>query len=161
MFSHYHNIRLSAPPERPSGVSDGKPAKQATNHPKPARNAQALFLRLAWSMLHKCIARKFTPFSGVSPLSAFLPIENGGRGRNLFCGRRSVITHTGNSSFQHVQESGFVDGQQSRRYGRFAGRLHHTILTGDSTRDPTRSHHGHKNAKSDDSTLRVKSSLSY
>lgn len=30
----YHNVALRAPRKRPQGVSDGKPVKQATNHPK-------------------------------------------------------------------------------------------------------------------------------
>ncbi|WP_214294675.1 hypothetical protein, partial [Escherichia coli] len=30
----YHNVALRAPLRRPEGVSDGKPVKQATNHPK-------------------------------------------------------------------------------------------------------------------------------
>ena len=30
----YHNVSLYAPLKRPQGVSDGKPVKQATNHPK-------------------------------------------------------------------------------------------------------------------------------
>ncbi len=30
----YHNVFLYAPQKRPQGVSDGKPVKQATNHPK-------------------------------------------------------------------------------------------------------------------------------
>ncbi len=30
----YHNVSLRAPLKRPQGVSDGKPVKQATNHPK-------------------------------------------------------------------------------------------------------------------------------
>ncbi|EBY3294484.1 hypothetical protein D3F13_24210 [Salmonella enterica subsp. enterica serovar Emek] len=30
----YHNPFLRAPRKRPQGVSDGKPVKQATNHPK-------------------------------------------------------------------------------------------------------------------------------
>ncbi|RNS53012.1 hypothetical protein B9019_029295 [Klebsiella pneumoniae] len=30
----YHNVFLRAPRKRPQGVSDGKPVKQATNHPK-------------------------------------------------------------------------------------------------------------------------------
>ena len=32
--SIYHNPFLRAPRKRPQGVSDGKPVKQATNHPK-------------------------------------------------------------------------------------------------------------------------------
>ena len=32
--SIYHNVFLRAPRKRPQGVSDGKPVKQATNHPK-------------------------------------------------------------------------------------------------------------------------------
>ncbi|OWR40452.1 hypothetical protein BSQ42_00725, partial [Escherichia coli] len=30
----YHNVALRAPLRRPERVSDGKPVKQATNHPK-------------------------------------------------------------------------------------------------------------------------------
>lgn len=30
----YHNVSLYAPLKRPQGVSEGKPVKQATNHPK-------------------------------------------------------------------------------------------------------------------------------
>ncbi|HBX8210718.1 TPA: hypothetical protein MIH58_24055 [Klebsiella pneumoniae] len=44
----YHNVFLRAPRKRPQGVSDGKPVKQATNHPKTARNAPDLFYAHAW-----------------------------------------------------------------------------------------------------------------
>ncbi len=57
VFHIYHNIRYQHRLKGPQGVSDRKPAmsRQQTTR-KPARNAQALFLRHAW-VCALCIAR--------------------------------------------------------------------------------------------------------
>ncbi len=116
VFTFHLSIRYQHRLRGPQGVSDGKPAKQVTNPRKPARNAQALFYSMH-ECAHKCIARKFTPFSrGKSLFPAFFPSENGERGRNLLRGREALPAQP-ETGFQHVQESGFVDGRQSR-YGK-------------------------------------------
>ncbi len=119
-FHIYHNIRyqhrLRGPPQ---GVSDGKPAKQATNHPEnPPETHQALFFTACMSMRAGVHGGEVLRHSaGVSPVPAFFPSENGERGRNLCVAVKRCLLATGKPGFQHVQESGFVDGRQSR-YGK-------------------------------------------
>ena len=72
---------------------------------KPARNAQALFLRHAWV----CAQVHSAEFHTVQPVevlfSTFFSSENGERGRNLLRGREALPASR-KTRFQHVQEGG-------------------------------------------------------
>ncbi len=46
----YHNIRCVYHLRRPQGVSDGKPVKQATNHPKTRQKRAERFSALCMTM---------------------------------------------------------------------------------------------------------------
>ncbi|MCM7174607.1 hypothetical protein, partial [Enterobacter cloacae] len=48
---HYHNIRYQHRQKRAEGVSDGKPVKQATNHPK-TRQKRAGSVFMACMSMH-------------------------------------------------------------------------------------------------------------
>ncbi|EDU4424953.1 hypothetical protein CPX56_004932 [Salmonella enterica subsp. enterica] len=46
----YHNIRCVHHLRRPQGVSDGKPVKQATNHPKTRQKRAGSIVTACMSM---------------------------------------------------------------------------------------------------------------
>ena len=59
----YHNICCVHRLRGPQGVSDGKPVKQATNHPKTRQKRAGSVFYGMHEYARKCIAQNFTPFS--------------------------------------------------------------------------------------------------
>ncbi len=127
----------------PQGVSDRKPAKQATNHPKTRQKRAGSVFTACMSMRTECISAGNSRHSAeVSPVSGVLPIRK--RWTDLVLRGRGRLPAAGKPVFSTFRNR--VRRRPAITLWQVAGRLT-TRFTGDSTRDLTLGHHGHKNAK--------------
>ncbi len=88
-FIFYHNIRVISTAWGVCMFLTGT-GKTGNKPPETRQKRAGLCFTACTSMRAGRIARKFTPFSWVSPVSGVLPIRNGERGRNLLRGREAL-----------------------------------------------------------------------
>ncbi len=117
-FRIYHNIRYQ--PHRlwealRAFRLAGKPAKQATNHPKTRQKRAGSVFTACMNMLVPS-AGNSRHSAGVSPVSGVLPIRKRWTGTQFIAyGLARCQPQPENPFSPHVQESSrFVDGRQSR-----------------------------------------------
>ncbi len=96
---------MYAPLKRPQGVSDGKPAKQATNHPKTRQKRAGSVFTACMSMhaVHSAKIHAIQPGKSCFRRSFHPKTVNGDA---IYCVAVKRCRRSRKTGFQHVQESG-------------------------------------------------------